>query len=153
MKRICSSCKAEKILELDFYKQPPSRKKAGGGYLHSCKECVLKRNRKSAQKNKKRIWENKLKYRYGITVEEYKNFLNLQGGCCSICKTKNPAQKRKQSNYFCVDHCHETGKVRGLLCSTCNTALGLLGDNKDNLLEAIKYLSRFEESLYKTKRL
>jgi hypothetical protein len=147
MKRVCTSCKTEKNLEEDFYKQPPSRKENGGGYLHSCKKCVLKRNRKSSQKNKRRVWENKLKYRYGITVEEYENLLNLQKGSCSICKTKNPSQKRKPSNYFCVDHCHKTGKVRGLLCSTCNTALGLLGDSKTNLFEAINYLTRFEESL------
>jgi hypothetical protein len=153
MKKICTSCKTEKVLEVDFYKQPPSRRTNGGGYLHSCKECVLKRNRKSSQKNKKRIWENKLKYRYGITVEEYKKLLESQGRCCSICKTKNPSQKRKQCNYFCVDHCHETGKVRGLLCSTCNTALGLLGDSRDNLVEAINYLTRFEDSLLSSKQL
>jgi hypothetical protein len=145
MQRVCTSCKAEKNLETAFYKQPPSRKTHGGGYLHSCKECVLKRNKKSSQKNKKRIWENKLRYRYGITVEEYEKLLKRQGNSCFICKTKNPSQKRKLSNYFCVDHCHKTGKVRGLLCSTCNTALGLLGDSKTNLLEAINYLSCFEE--------
>jgi len=147
MKRICSSCKVQKILKNDFYKQPLSRKTNGNGYLHTCKECVLERNRKSSQKNKNRIWENKIKYRYGITVEEYKKLLDSQKGSCSICKTNNPSHKRKASNYFCVDHCHATGKVRGLLCSTCNTALGLLGDSKNNLIEAINYLNRFEESL------
>ena len=152
MKKICASCKVEKVLQNDFYKQPPTRKTNGEGYLHSCKECVLKRNRESARKNKKRVWENKLKYRYGITVNEYENLLKIQGGCCSICKTKNPSHKRKASNYFCVDHCHSTGKVRGLLCSTCNTALGLLEDSKDNLLEAVNYLNRFEESLLSSKQ-
>jgi hypothetical protein len=147
MKRVCTSCKVEKNLEENFYKQPPSRKNHGGGYLNSCKQCVLKRNRKSSHKNKKRVWENKLKYRYGITVDQYENLLERQEGSCFICKTKNPSQKRKASKYFCVDHCHSTGRVRGLLCSTCNTALGLLGDSKSNLLEAVKYLNRFEESL------
>ncbi len=146
-KQKCSKCKVTKILDVDFYRQPPSRKTWNNGYLTQCKSCVLERNRKSAQKNKHKVWENKLKYRYGIEAQDYKDLLKKQNGCCAICKTKNPSHKRKKSNYFCVDHCHKTGKVRGLLCATCNTALGLFQDKKENLTEAINYLNCFEALL------
>lgn len=69
--------------------------------------------------------------------------LEQQNGRCAICKTKDPSSRRKSSSYFCVDHCHFTGKVRGLLCSPCNSALGFFKDKKENLLEAISYLDLF----------
>jgi hypothetical protein len=65
--------------------------------------------------------------------------LVAQGGGCAICgstDTKGPGQ------FFAVDHCHETGAVRGLLCLCCNTALGQLGDDVDLLRRAIDYLNR-----------
>jgi|688.fasta_scaffold184467_1 hypothetical protein len=145
--RKCSICNVVKVLEKDFYKQSPNRNTHGNGYLKQCKACVLERNRKSSQKNKKKIRENKLIYRYGITVEDYEQLLNSQNSCCAICQTKNPSSKRKAVRYFCVDHCHATGKVRGLLCSTCNTALGLFEDSQKNLIEAVNYLNRFEALL------
>lgn len=70
---------------------------------------------------------------YGITVEEYENLLKEQNGVCAICA--NPPGKRR----LAVDHDHETGLVRGLLCSPCNTGIGLL-KNVDNLTVAISYL-------------
>lgn len=72
--------------------------------------------------------------RYGITVEQYKEMYKAQNGKCLICG--KPEQKLH------VDHCHETGYVRGLLCGSCNRALGLLKDNTDFLLKAIAYLQR-----------
>ena len=71
---------------------------------------------------------------YGLTRDEY---LSLQAKCgnkCSICGSK------PKRNHLCVDHCHETGKVRGLLCHTCNSGIGLLGDNANGLLRAYNYL-------------
>lgn len=142
MKRVCSSCSLEKILEKDFYTQPPSRKHQSGGYLKRCKDCILKYNQQLSrqEKYKERIWENKIQYRYGISKDTYEELLKNQNNCCAICKTKNPSNKRKQTKYFCVDHCHKTGAVRGLLCSTCNSALGLLQDNTDIILSAFNYL-------------
>ena len=74
---------------------------------------------------------------YSISVEVYKEMLEHQQGCCAICRTDSPDDKRK---YFCVDHDHTTGKVRGLLCNNCNRALGLFGDNADTTLRATNYL-------------
>ena len=74
-----------------------------------------------------------LRARYGITIDEYDARFKDQGGVCAICY--EPAEGR-----LYVDHDHETGEVRGLLCRDCNSALGLLRDNTDRMRSAIKYL-------------
>lgn len=147
--RVCASCKQEKILTENFYPQSPSRAHHAGGYLKKCKECILEYNKKIASKPefKENVWANKLQYRYGITVEDYNFLLKEQGYCCAICKTKDPSSKRKGLNKFHVDHCHATGKVRGLLCNSCNTAIGYLNDDETNLIAALRYLRRPEGSL------
>jgi len=86
-------------------------------------------------RQKNRAWFYKRKY--GITLEDYDAMLEKQGGCCAICKSETS----KRNDYFMVDHDHETGAVRGLLCSPCNSAIGLLGDNISTLQNAINYLS------------
>jgi len=75
-----------------------------------------------------------LKARYGITLEEKLELLNRQGGKCLICK------KDIIKNKACVDHNHETGRVRGLLCDRCNHGLGNFKDNIELLQLAIEYL-------------
>ncbi len=79
----------------------------------------------------------RVKAMYGITSEEYKALHTAQKGKCAICGTA-PTTKRGLH----VDHCHETGKVRGLLCHGCNTALGSFKDNTNLLNNAINYLKR-----------
>jgi len=73
--------------------------------------------------------------KYGITLEEYDNMLEDQGGCCAICKSTDPLGSR-----FVVDHNHDTGDVRGLLCKNCNTGIGLLKDSPEVLVSAVDYL-------------
>jgi len=73
---------------------------------------------------------------YGITVEEYDALVHLQGGRCAICRIAQPGGAGR----WHVDHCHSGGHVRGLLCTKCNTALGLFKDDPVRLGEAIKYL-------------
>jgi hypothetical protein len=69
-----------------------------------------------------------LKYRYKITVKDYEAILSRQGGGCAVCNSKSPGAGRK---HFAVDHCHETGKVRGLLCNRCNIGLGFYEPLRD----------------------
>lgn len=76
-----------------------------------------------------------LKRNYGISLEQYNNLLKEQNGCCYICK-ELPSKKQ-----LAVDHCHTTNKVRKLLCSKCNTALGLVNDNPEILKTMILYLT------------
>lgn len=80
----------------------------------------------------------RLNLEYGLTVEQYEAMLGEQGGGCAICGTKI-ADRANRRHY--VDHCHETGIVRGVLCSACNSGLGHFKDNRDLLYRAIEYLS------------
>lgn len=84
----------------------------------------------------------KLKKAYGITLDQYNEMLSKQDGKCMICLVNNNGYYRKKPRAFAVDHCHTTGKIRGLLCSDCNTGIGLLKDNIDLLNNAIKYLNK-----------
>jgi hypothetical protein len=79
-----------------------------------------------------------LKRKFGITIEDYDRMFKEQDGKCKICSTESFGDSR--CKYFTVDHCHDTGNIRGLLCNRCNTALGLLDDNVNVLNSAILYL-------------
>ena len=79
-----------------------------------------------------------LQRKYGITLVQYSSLLLKQSYRCAICGTKDPLGP---SGEFVVDHCHGTGKIRGLLCNHCNTGLGKLGDTVESLNKAIRYLS------------
>ena len=86
---------------------------------------------------------SKLKNKYGVTLEQYDAMLAAQGGVCAICGTSEPKGKRGAFGpTFSVDHCHTTGKIRGLLCGLCNPALGAFGDSVERLRAAISYLER-----------
>jgi hypothetical protein len=73
---------------------------------------------------------------YGITVEDFDSMIKNQNGECAICGGVRVIVQ----GGLCVDHCHKTNKVRGLLCNHCNTALGKFDDNIELLKNAIKYL-------------
>ena len=74
---------------------------------------------------------------YGITLDDYERMAAEQNGVCAICKQ---ARFTKQYPRLCVDHCHATGRVRGLLCSWCNSLIGHAGDNRTVLMAAVEYL-------------
>jgi hypothetical protein len=78
-----------------------------------------------------------LKDRYGITLEDYDTLVVKQDGRCAICQTTNPGGRKGR---FCIDHDHITGKIRGLLCSPCNRALGGFHDDPRLLQIAAEYL-------------
>lgn len=92
-------------------------------------------------KNPDRKTAKRLKWVYGITLEQYNDMLIAQGEMCKICKTPHHALKKKLS----VDHCHATNKIRGLLCDLCNRALGFFKDNPQLLIEASLYLINSRE--------
>jgi Recombination endonuclease VII len=71
--------------------------------------------------------------RYGISPAEYDALLAKQNGACAICR-------RRPKGRLCVDHCHVTGRIRGLLCHSCNLALGYLRDDQASLIAAVAYL-------------
>lgn len=75
---------------------------------------------------------------YGITLLEYEAQLDKQNGMCALCGITECGSGRN----FAVDHCHETGNVRGLLCANCNNGLGRFKDNTEVLRNAITYLNQ-----------
>lgn len=134
--KVCTKCRIEKPLSefsLRSKKEP---------YLKSaCKDCHRERARgywkiKPLPKDAQR--ERNLRKSFGIGVEDYNKLLEAQGWCCAICG----AEQCVTGKNFAVDHDHRTGKIRGLLCQFCNTALGKFQDSKKTLLKAIEYLER-----------
>ena len=115
---------------------------------YRCKSCVKDHNASSANKvkAKNKRWKAanpsnrknyELKKNYGINLDQYNSMLLQQNNCCAICQ-KNQSELKQALN---VDHCHTTGKVRGLLCENCNRGLGIFKDNTDLLISAVQYLS------------
>ena len=142
--KTCPNCKQKKSFRDFVIRQSGNRIGQAVAY---CKICNLQKHKKIKERDPsiyRRIeWPSKLKNLYGITVDNYYQMLENQNGGCGICGTKVPsARKRKYvtQEMFFVDHCHLTGKVRGLLCGKCNRGLGCFEDEPEKLEEAANYL-------------
>lgn len=129
--KTCRRCREEKPLS-EFNRSSRS----GDGHQGECKSCQVEYSRKRYQHQAVRGHPNRLWRKFGMTLEEYDDLLVNQGGGCAICD-KTPEENGKR---LAVDHDHETGEIRGLLCSTCNHALGLMREDPDLLQEAADYL-------------
>lgn len=88
------------------------------------------------QNNKEKSKDRMLRRNYGISLDEYNKMLEEQKGNCYVCERHHTTQKKSLS----VDHCHKTGVVRRLLCSNCNTSLGLLKENIESVKKLINYI-------------
>lgn len=88
------------------------------------------------EKLKERMRANALLRQYGLTVQDYDDLLEAQGGGCAVCGV----EKGHAGNRLAVDHDHSTGEVRGLLCDRCNLILGKADDNPELLLGLAAYL-------------
>lgn len=136
--KICTNCKIEKPLE-SFGK----RKNVKDGRKSQCTKCDIEYNKKYyhlMSEDKKKNKNRKITLtRKGLTEDSYNSLYKEQNGCCAICGKEEKSVLRNRLN---IDHCHTTGKVRGLLCHHCNAALGHLEDSIDNLTSAISYLMR-----------
>lgn len=83
----------------------------------------------------------KLWYKYGLTLEAFEHLFASQGYKCKLCgKGLSMVDPKDKAVYPFVDHCHETGKVRGILCCSCNFAVGQIGDTVNAFEHAISYL-------------
>jgi hypothetical protein len=103
----------------------------------SCKHCGVETSYKEGYTCKRceHYWK-----KYRIRVPDYDRLLDLQHGRCAICGT-NKKTTSKNAAPFCVDHCHSTGKVRGLLCVNCNAGIGSLKEDPAKFQSALNYLN------------
>jgi len=118
-RKVCFFCGREYSATPEYFYKDKSKK---DGLSYKCKEC-----------DKDVSLKSQLMHSYGITVEEYDEMFITQDERCLICNNKS---KKRLS----VDHDHNTGKVRGLLCSKCNTGIGMFGDDYHLVLRASEYL-------------
>jgi len=150
--KMCSGCKTEYPRSADFFHRDRSAKDGLHGY---CKQCANQRvsahqradskrgnayRRKWAGQNRDRVENSRLKSRFGISLSEYNSMLESQGGVCAICGKPETSKDKRGVRKLAVDHDHATGKVRGLLCYTCNSGLGYFREDKSALASAITYL-------------
>jgi hypothetical protein len=144
--KTCSKCGKIKPLEL-FHKD----NKAKSSVDTCCKVCHSQKTkiyqklnpRKLTQKNARWKRDNidhvrdvYYKKKYGISLYQYNELHKLQNGCCALCKQLEKLPKSRLG----VDHCHDSGRIRGLLCDLCNTALGRLGDSPESIERVLKYV-------------
>jgi hypothetical protein len=145
-KKTCTRCKIEKSIRCFGKRKSRSKGLAKvrtvdqrNSHCRECQKEISRERRKSdTEKCDKACRETRLRKKYGITIEDYDRMFAEQSGRCKICDTTDPGHGRR---HLAVDHNHETGEVRGLLCYQCNLGLGCFQDNKESLEKAILYLS------------
>lgn len=109
-------------------------------YRSRCKACNNprfkgRRDPRTAEENRRRnLWK-----KYRMTPDDFDAMVWLQDNRCAICSTGFSDELRAK-NEIHIDHCHETGVVRGLLCGPCNRGLGLFRDSAERMQSAIRYL-------------
>ncbi len=127
------------------HKMSETRKEYISGHSY-CSQCKKERTKKAYHRNptKYRLTSRKLMLnkKYGLTIEDLEKMIEKQNKKCAICFQDLQVGTVK----CCIDHNHETGEVRGILCSNCNTGIGLLKENNNILQSAIKYLSNQVQS-------
>ncbi len=131
-------------------------KKAQHKWYLKNKDAVRKQTKQWVSKNKSKYnkyrrewerenrersgWKREIKISFNITVEQYYEMFSNQDGCCAICGKGQKELNRR----LAIDHCHKTGKIRGLLCFDCNTSLGKWNDDIDMVKKALEYLKYHE---------
>lgn len=127
----CFKCGEDKP-HMEFHRN----KAKPDGLQTMCKSCRHKLYRKNAEQVKDRSRTNYLRRTYDMSLEDYASLLIAQEHSCAVCG----GQETVEGQSLSVDHCHSTGKVRGLLCFNCNAGIGRLGDTIEGLTKALRYL-------------
>ncbi len=138
--RVCKRCGTEHSI-VDYHVVSGCK----GGRRPVCRYCIRKHqtenyaNDRERRQRKQREWnaanpravrECNLRKKYGMGVKEYEIMFGMQGGRCLVCgEPETVCDGRGKLKRLAVDHNHDTGEIRGLLCQKCNQALGLLGEN------------------------
>lgn len=137
--RVCTICNTRKP-----YKEFRKDKYQQDGRMSRCKDCMVifraeKCKLRGAEATAVLERTYQLRRKYGLSLEQYDELLKKQEGSCAICGSSD-SRSTRTSNLF-VDHCHTTGKIRGLLCHHCNIALGYMEDDIERLRKMIEYIS------------
>lgn len=103
------------------------------------KDAILERTRKWRATNPEKMVSQRLRQRYRLSKLDYEKLVKAQNGVCAICGNS------PNGHHLFIDHNHETGTMRGLLCRNCNFGLGLFDDNIDSLLKAAQYLMDYKK--------
>jgi hypothetical protein len=120
----------DKIRKHEAYKKNPEKFKL--------------KNNTWAENNPDKNKNRRLRRLYGITIEEYNQMLKEQNGVCAICsRAETSKHQNGKVKGLSVDHNHITGEIRQLLCSNCNLAIGLIGDNLSLAKKVINYLKKW----------
>jgi hypothetical protein len=140
--KTCCVCSARKPFT-EFF----NFKNKSDGKSYRCKDCDTEARKKWSDTNpEKAHLSNRgrnLKHKYGVNLEWYEDQFKKQNYSCAICESKtNKTSGDREFWNFSVDHCHDSGKVRGILCNNCNRALGLLQDSAELLQRAKNYLEK-----------
>jgi hypothetical protein len=152
----CSTCKRR--LSLDAYYK---RSKAADGLMYRCKDCCrdaynkrysddpnfreqrARHTRSHYEANAEKIRRSRRRNlnKYGLTMDQFEEMNDKQNGLCAICgRSPYEGQENPRKSRLSVDHDHETGRVRGLLCDPCNTGIGLFKEDPNRMMSAITYL-------------
>lgn len=146
-KSICSKCRrkaSERIkaaVAAGMCRVHPKTKAVPG--RTKCEDClVIDSIQRKRPESLVRAERNYRLRNYGIDQEAYQSMLSSQDGRCAICRNVEPLTRHGKQKSLTVDHCHSTGAVRGLLCTKCNSGIGMFGDREDVMAAAIEYLRR-----------
>jgi hypothetical protein len=120
----CNDCRQLKPLD-EFNKSNQNN----DGLQYKCRECERVVRRKRTLANPEKAREYQYRHKYGLTLDEVNQYLSLG---CGICGTHLD---------LVIDHCHETGRIRGALCRRCNVAIGQLNDNPTLVSKALEWLT------------
>jgi len=137
----CSRCKEKK--DLSLFSKDTARK---DGHNHRCKAChsdVGKewKQRADPQKLKENQYKAHIKHKYGVSIEWVEERLAAHDYKCKVCET----EMKLHTNTVAIDHCHETGEVRDVVCKKCNLAMGQFRDDPKLIEKAIDYLIEMKE--------
>lgn len=154
---VCAQCarldKGDKYCRICQTVRPLSgfSKACGGdGYTSRCKTCTSAdrkadagiKSRRPRHNRKSALWR-----RYRMTIEEWEVLFHKQGGLCAVCGVEEQAWKDDSScRRLCVDHCHKSGRIRGLVCGPCNRSLGMMEDCPERFRKAATYLEGFRDT-------
>jgi hypothetical protein len=155
IRKTCTKCKAEFPATAEFFGKERTRPLGVGSQCKSCQSkraALYNKTHRVASNERTRIWRRKnerkytLRYGYNMTVEQYDALFNAQGGVCAIC-SEPPKDHGKRR--LAVDHCHRSGKNRGLLCALCNHAVERFEKDPDFGTKVLNYLARYIEQTVK----